>query len=299
LLAKNSNETAVTSNVNNTYFQNPEFDSAYKGTSAITYTIEKEKSGICFIRLDFETFVLKGPLTGTSNGICEEKFEIAGGVTIPTICGTNTGQHLYIEFDDPDDKSVKLEFKDMVEDFESKWDIRASQIQCSASCKPPSGCLQYHTDLKGEITTFNYRTAQESYHLNPQSYSICIRRAEGHCCVEYSTCTPASPVASGENDPSFAFDYFTDTDKAKSGADCTEDYIEITGASQGCLSNNLKTKFCGARFNTFTDATENAAICDCMAPFTVGIHTVATTDPDFATSMGANGVCLNYSQRPC
>ena len=51
----------------------------------------------------------------------------------------------------------------------------------------------------------------------------------GHCCVEYSTCTPASPVASGENDPSFAFDYFTDTDKAKSGADCTEDYIEITG----------------------------------------------------------------------
>ena len=48
---------------------------------------------ICFIRLDFETFVLKGPLTGTSNGICEEKFEITGGVTIPTICGTNTGQH--------------------------------------------------------------------------------------------------------------------------------------------------------------------------------------------------------------
>ena len=40
-------------------------------------------------------------------------------------------------------------------------------------------------------------------------------------------------------------------------------------------------------------------ISDCMAPFTVGIHTVATTDPDFATSMGANGVCLNYSQRPC
>ena len=42
---------------------------------------------------------------------------------------------VYIEFDDPDDKSVKLEFKDMVEDFESKWDIRASQIQCSALYK--------------------------------------------------------------------------------------------------------------------------------------------------------------------
>ena len=48
---------------------------------------------ICFIRLDFETFVIKGPLTGTSNGVCEEKFEITGGFTVPTICGTNTGQH--------------------------------------------------------------------------------------------------------------------------------------------------------------------------------------------------------------
>ena len=42
---------------------------------------------------------------------------------------------VYIEFDDPDDKSVKLEFKDMDKDFESKWDILASQIQCSATYK--------------------------------------------------------------------------------------------------------------------------------------------------------------------
>jgi len=93
-----------------------------------------------------------------------------------------------------------------------------------------------------------------------------------------------------------------DIAKAKSGADCTmatTDYIEISGASQGCLSNTLKTKFCGGRFNTFIDATENAAICDCTAPFTVGIHTVAGSDPDSAMSLGANGVCLNYSQKPC
>ena len=53
------------------------------------------------------------------------------------------------------------------------------KVLCIQILRPPSGCLQYHTDLKGEITTFNYGTAQESYHLNPQSYSICIRRAEG------------------------------------------------------------------------------------------------------------------------
>ena len=120
--------------------------------------------------MDFETFVLKGPLTGDDtsgnpyNGICGEKLEITGGVSIPTICGTNTGQHcksqivclifmylklkkkshfsqiciiflVYFEFDDPDDKSVKLEFKDMDKDFDSKWDILASQIQCSSTYK--------------------------------------------------------------------------------------------------------------------------------------------------------------------
>ena len=40
-------------------------------------------------------------------------------------------------------------------------------------------------------------------------------------------------------------------------------------------------------------------ISDCTAPFTVGIHTVAGSDPASATSLGANGVCLNYSQKPC
>ena len=76
------------------------------------------------------------------------------------------------------------------------------------------------------LASFQQKTDQE----NSKCYfSPHITPILGHCCVEYSTCTPASPVASGENDPSFAFDYFTDTDKAKSGADCTEDYIEITG----------------------------------------------------------------------
>ena len=57
----------------------------------------------------------------------------------------------------------------------------------------------------------------------------------GHCCVEYSTCAPASPVADDAYDPSFAFDSFKDMPdiaKAKSGADCTmatTDYIEISG----------------------------------------------------------------------
>ena len=64
---------------------------------------------------------------------------------------------------------------------------------------------------------------------NAKNISLNFTPILGHCCVQYSTCTPASPVASGAHDPSFAFDSFTATDKAKSGTECSLDYIEITG----------------------------------------------------------------------
>ena len=50
-----------------------------------------------------------------------------------------------------------------------------------------------------------------------------------------------------------------------------------SGASQGCLANNLKTKFCGARFNTFTDATENAAICGKYLKIKIYFHRIFFT----------------------
>ena len=47
------------------------------------------------------------------------------------------------------------------------FEIKATQIPCSASYRPPSGCLQYHVGLTGRITTFDFLTTTTA-NLNTQ-----------------------------------------------------------------------------------------------------------------------------------
>ena len=62
---------------------------------------------VCQLRLDFIT--MSGYLTGTS-GACSDTFAAVGqtGVNPPTICGTNTGYHMYVEFGTSSSDSVTL-----------------------------------------------------------------------------------------------------------------------------------------------------------------------------------------------
>ena len=55
-------------------------------------------SGVCSLRLDFESFnLLAGATTIEETGFdCQDEFTIAGlgtGQRIPVICGANNGQH--------------------------------------------------------------------------------------------------------------------------------------------------------------------------------------------------------------
>ena len=52
------------------------------------------------------------------------------------------------------------------------WEIKATQIPCGASYRPPDGCLQYHTTLSGRFQTFNFAetTAASQVHLAAQKY---------------------------------------------------------------------------------------------------------------------------------
>ena len=52
------------------------------------------------------------------------------------------------------------------------WEIKATQIPCGASYRPPDGCLQYHTTLSGRFQTFNFleTTAASQVHLAAQKY---------------------------------------------------------------------------------------------------------------------------------
>ena len=52
---------------------------------------------VCAVRLDFDSFTTMGPATTeeTTGGACTDSFVITGtsGLSSPTICGKNTGQH--------------------------------------------------------------------------------------------------------------------------------------------------------------------------------------------------------------
>ena len=64
---------------------------------------------MCQLRLDFIT--MSGYLTdAASAGACSDTFVAAGqtGVNPPTICGTNTGYHMYVEFGTSSSDSVTL-----------------------------------------------------------------------------------------------------------------------------------------------------------------------------------------------
>ena len=119
------------------------------------------------------------------------------------------------------------------------WEIKVTQLECTNPSRPDSGCLQYFTGSSGRIESFNFaQTATANYqHLSSQQYSICIRKALGYNCIEYTSCSEPNPFGISAH---HATDLLSHT-----GSLCSRDYVEINGASAMCDSNILLNRFCG------------------------------------------------------
>jgi len=163
-------------------------------------TICKSQSDVCQLRLDFESFSLNNPVTlttitnlatgtaGASNslGLCStDSFSVSapGAKAPPVICGTNTGQHLYV----PASDSCNLLSANIGTGSSataSAFTIKITQIECSSKTKAPDGCSQYFTGTTGTISTYNYN-AGAGVLLNNQHYSACIRAERTICTICY------------------------------------------------------------------------------------------------------------------
>jgi len=181
---------------NSTYFTSTDISVG----SACVLTICKSRSDVCQLRLDFETFGLNNPVTvttttnladataGASNslGLCAtDTFSVSapGAKAPPVICGTNTGQHLYV----PASDSCNLLSANIGTGSSattSSFTIKITQIECSSKTKAPDGCSQYFTGTTGTISTFNYN-AGTGVLLNDQHYSTCIRAERTICTICY------------------------------------------------------------------------------------------------------------------
>lgn len=207
---------------NCTYFE-------YTGTDAGACSLEicPCSSGICQMRLDFSTFVITGPSTATRtqgkeiNGVIgdiangkefsyqsqclTDTFTVSGQNTglnsPPTICGTNTGQHMYAEMDANNCNS--LDFArgsagiDATVPASRSWSIKVTQIDCQSELRAPQGCTQYYYGgTAGSVETYNYNSGT-GLHLANQNQNICVRQERGYCRICWYAADPTDFDVSG------------------------------------------------------------------------------------------------------
>jgi len=183
---------------NITYIQNDGFPMGIgedEDTAGEMFAWEVEgSSDICQIRLDFIDTVLTPPLAATDGGVnagtCNEDSlaivqPASAIIGFNNLCGTLTGQHMYIGTGRANPAATIQINLDDRDDFERTWKIQVTTLECNNPSLAPNGCLQYYFGASGgRITSFNSQAAAPQMILN-QLYSVCIRQEAGFDCIEY------------------------------------------------------------------------------------------------------------------
>ncbi|XP_021698436.1 uncharacterized protein LOC110676121 [Aedes aegypti] len=274
---------------NVTYFQNAGYPMPYNGGGACTYTVIPPDSTVCQLRVDFSAFTLSQP---NGDGLCSvDNIQIFGGSSrVPTICGDNNGQHVYVNFNGQNSITITVSTT-AATSFNRLWNLQLSMISCTSTYIAPAGCLQYFLDSAGNIQSFNYGSSANSAfsamgmvgtrQMSNQNYGICIRAGADQCSISYN-------VPSGDL---YAFtvtgdvlaltqDMLGTPGVAMVGSGCMSDYLIIPNPT-GVASD----RFCGMAIEPVTSS----------PPFVLYYITDSSDGGDVAN----RGFSLQYSQNSC
>ena len=295
------------STTNNTYLD----QATTKTAATCSYTLCPSSSDICQLRVDFESLVMASASTTTfTKGNCvDDNLVISspGQPSPPMVCGTLTGQHMYL----PASSSchtVTANIGATDTSTSRAWSIKVSQIECSNPLLPPSGCLQYNTGTSGYFSSFGWTgsedgaTASTVAHQNNQKYSVCFRREEGYCGMQYFT--PITGFAVGATAPVIA------SQNVFGDLACFDDYLRIPGIINSPTTLSTTTayttvvgdKICGLGWtkygtNGVTDAASGTFVTF-VKPFTVGVHFDGSDE--LATAVESQvGFSILYNQKAC
>merc|ERR1712032_1242135 len=132
--------------------------------------------------------------TPTSGACGVDDFEAAGqtGKNPPTICGTNTGYHMYVEFGVTSTDTITLTntYRSGGLTTAKTFNILLRQISCTARWKAPTDCVQYFTGKSGSVKSYNFAGSQ---FLQSQIYNNCIRTEKGYCAIQWKESSTTSP----------------------------------------------------------------------------------------------------------
>jgi len=214
------------SSENNTYWTQP---TSTTGPSSCDLTVCPASDNICRLRLDFTTFAITGPSTVTNDQVLRhngqpvsmytnkgravsgnsfrtnclvDTFSVTGpsaSSTPPTICGTNTGMHMYVDVTPTECNRMMFTLGEVASTAfvtttrgmatattARTWDMTVQQIECTSLTLPPAGCTEYFwgSGAGFTLTSYNYRGTGTSFtgvHLANQHQRQCIRRERGNC----------------------------------------------------------------------------------------------------------------------
>ena len=266
------------------------------------------------VRVEFESLSLVEP---DEKGLCTTEYvQVTGGVTgtsVPTLCGTLDGQHvIYTPITNfPARLSVVLS-TDTGASSSRSWRVKVLQYSCDSPVLAPEGCLQYYTGISGNVSSFNFKTGDNTNpdnanndwpnHISNLNYNICLRRESGYCAVEWSTGAPYDEIGllSLSGDATALSGNTQASDAITGDALCQDDFVMIPQGGDGTNPANLKKdRFCGQALGFCADDTCSAntlgAVSSSVLPFTLGV----VTNADETNDMANKGFNLNYRQQPC
>ncbi|XP_018785559.1 PREDICTED: uncharacterized protein LOC108966879 [Bactrocera latifrons] len=276
---------------NNTYFYNSGYPGTYAGGGRCTIVVSKCDSNICQLRIDFLSLSIAPP---NGDGFCvTDTLTITGGSRVPTICGENNGQHVYVDFNGDSPITISVATSDSYT-FNRQWQFQIAQLACASATQAPSGCLQYYMDSSGTVSSFNYDSAANSLansigvagtrQIANQQYGICVRMGAGICSITWSQVSSDAYSFTLTNDVGVIDPSLLATLTVQS-QNCTTDFIIIPNPTQNGAALP-SDRFCGLGLVSTTSATK---------PFVL----YSVTDGNEDLDMSNRGFHLLYSQNSC
>jgi len=315
IVAGTTGNCGGTVTANCSYIQNVDFPSAEAASQTCTYMVTKCSSEICQIRLDFVTTGLGQPTTTT--GVCTAGDNLVitpgagslAGANPPTLCGTLTGQHLYVDAGTGTNGATLAltTLATNAADGTKNWRIKVSQVECSSEWRAPAGCLQYYTGVTNVFTSFNWDGRGNGVigrQLANQNYRICFRQEEGMCKINYNE----SPIGNAALNAFELGASGTITNGQGTMAICNNaanSFIQINGAEPALAGRNDDPidpldVFCGNILCSVGPGNADAAN-GCNIATTVTASAIPFTIQHVAqVSAGTNaGFSLQATQVPC
>jgi len=281
---------------NNSYVENPgypsKFDTTLGASPCAVKVTRMDNAKICAIRLDFTDFELAQPVAAT--GTCTaDTFVIAPGATSshpanspPTLCGTNTGHHLYIDAGSATTAATLTATITTTGSFTSNWRIKVSQIECSSPYRPPNGCLQYFMGTANTVTSFNFdgtAACATGCNLQQQNYNVCFKPESGMCGMQYVESTLATGDAFQLNDNAATNSVVTAANCANTGLQ-----IPVQIAEYGVTSGI----YCGANLASVAGSTTPNVIKGRTGAFNFRQYSAVTSN-------SLAGFSIDATQVPC